>query len=419
MSPDQLPINIDRLWSDVETISGYTKPDEPWTRRAFSQQFLDARDWLKGRMEQASLTVEVDAAANLIGRLAGDGTGKGAIVSGSHCDTVVAGGRFDGIAGVLAALEVSRALQDAGKMLRHGFEVVDFLSEEPSDFGVSCIGSRAISGMLEPGMLASRDNTGDSLQQALTRIGGNPLQLGSPLRARSEFAAFVELHIEQGPVLEAQSLPIGVVTHIVGIRRVAISVRGRPDHAGTTPMTMRKDALVGAAILIESSNKRARALSGKPHYVVATIGRIDVKPNVPNAVPGVAEMTLEIRSDSEEILREFAEFVLQECEQEIAALGLDIVTRELSYGSPTRCASEIIDCVERSAQALSLRSMRMPSGAGHDAVYMSKLCPTGMIFVPCLAGRSHCPEEWLEPEQLLAGTRVLAQTILTLDKELT
>ncbi|WLG81975.1 Zn-dependent hydrolase [Pseudomonas sp. FP1911] len=418
MTEPQLELNIERLWNRVNTLSSFTLPDVPWTRRAFSPEFEQARQWLKAEFESAGLSVTLDAGGNLIGQLDGSEADLKTLISGSHCDTVVGGGRFDGIIGVLAALEVAHALKDAGQRLRHPFQVIDFLSEEPSDYGISCVGSRAFAGLLTAEMLASKNRAGESLAQAMTRIGGAPERLGQALREPGSTAAFVELHIEQGPVLESRGLPIGSVTNIVGIRRVGITVHGLPDHAGTTPMDLRRDALVGAAELIREARNMAADMSGNPHYVVATVGRLDVSPNVPNAVPGKVEMVLEVRSDSKQVLLDFPEHLLERCTPVLADLRLTVDSVPLTYADPTDCSTIVIEAVSEVAKQLGLPHMTMPSGAGHDAVYVGATGPMGMVFVPCLNGRSHCPEEWLEPQQLLDGTRVLAQTLIYLDGHL-
>lgn len=418
MTDSPLEVNIDRLWSRVNTLSTFTLPNVPWTRRAFAAEFEQSRKWLRSEFEAAGLTVTLDAGGNLVGELGGSEPGLNPLISGSHCDTVVGGGRFDGIIGVLAALEVAHSLKDANRRLRHPLQVIDFLSEEPSDYGISCVGSRAFSGLLSPGMLASENRAGESLAQALTRIGGAPHALGKALRGPNSTAAFVELHIEQGPVLESRGLQIGSVTNIVGIRRVGITVHGLPDHAGTTPMDLRRDALVGAAELIREARKMAAVLSGDPHYVVATVGRLDVSPNVPNAVPGKVEMVLEVRSDSKEVLLAFPEQLLDACVPVLADLRLTVDSVPLTYADPTDCSPVVIEAVSQVAERLGFSHMTMPSGAGHDAVYVGATGPMGMVFVPCLNGRSHCPEEWLDQKQLLDGTRVLAETLIQLDNQL-
>jgi len=412
------PIDADRLWRRVQTLSTFTDPDLPWTRRAFTERFLQARDWLRAQMQEAGLEVRLDEGGNLIGRRAGRDAGAAPLVTGSHCDTVVEGGRFDGIIGVLAGIEVAQALREEGRELAHPLEVIDFLSEEPSDYGISCVGSRALAGLLDARMLAAQRPDGQSLAEGLRAIGGRPEALGRPLREAGGTAAFVELHIEQGPVLETRGLPIGVVTHIVGIRRVAVTVAGRPDHAGTTPMDLRRDALVGAARLIDAACLRARELGTGGRYVVATVGRIAMTPNVPNAVPGKVEMVLEVRSDDEDVLAAFPEDLLADCAARLQDLRVSAAIRPLSRAGVTACAPLVMEAVERAADALGYEHVRLPSGAGHDGVYVARTGPVGMIFVPCLEGRSHCPEEWLEPSQLLDGTRVLYRTLVELDARL-
>lgn len=371
---------------------------------------------MRQQYEAAGLEVSLDAGGNLIGRREGRNPNLAPIVTGSHCDTVVGGGRYDGIIGVLAGIEVAHAMKEQAVQLQHPFEVIDFLSEEPSDYGISCIGSRAYSGLLDAAMLVARNTEGESLAQGIERVGGKPSVLDKPLRGPSSMAAFVELHIEQGPVLEAKGLPIGVVSNIVGIRRVLVTVKGRPDHAGTTPMNIRCDALVGAARVIDRANREASRLSWNPHYVVATIGRIAMQPNVPNAVPAQVELILEVRSDSPQVLDSFPEQLLDSVAAELKELRVSASFAHVSRAQPTDCSALVMDAVERASRALGYASTRMPSGAGHDGVYMAPTGPIGMIFIPCLDGRSHCAEESITSKQLLDGTRVLYQTIGELDR---
>lgn len=409
------PINQDRLNARIARISEFTRPEMPWTRRAFSPEFERARAWLRDEFQEAGLSVKLDAGGNLVGRREGEKPDLPAIVTGSHCDTVVSGGRFDGILGVIAGLEVAQTLSEAGISMNHPFELIDFLSEEPSDYGVSCVGSRAFSGLLTQEMLALRNPEGETLREGIQRIGGSPAQLHAPLRAEGSTAAFVELHIEQGPVLETCHYPIGIVTNIVGIRRVLIKVSGRPDHAGTTPMHIRRDALVGAAHIVTNASALASRMAENPHYVVATIGRMTISPNVANAVPGEVEMMLEVRSDSAAILESFPESVIRLAESHLLDLRLSASLTLVSHANPTDCQSIVMNAIDAAAKRLGYETNRMPSGAGHDAVYVAPTGPIGMIFVPCLNGRSHCPEEWISSEQLLDGTRVLYETILELD----
>ena len=409
------PVNGERLWARVEALAALTTPEAPWTRRAFSPLFLQSREWLVAQMTEAGLQVSIDAGGNLVGRMEGSNPTLPPLMSGSHCDTVPSGGRFDGIIGVLAALEVAHALRDQGRALQHPLEVVDFLSEEPSDYGISCVGSRAMSGQLTPAMLDARNAQGESLAEGIVRAGGRPGALGQPLRPPGSVAAFVELHIEQGPVLEAGQLPIGVVTNIVGIRRVEVTVDGRPDHAGTTPMHIRQDALAGAAQIIDAV-QRAAADNAGPHYVVATVGRIAVSPNASNAVPGQVQLTIEVRSDHAATLDGFIEGVMASVAERLRQLRVSARVQPLSRSHPVDCTPSVMHTIERVAASLSLPCMRLPSGAGHDAAYLAPAGPMGMIFIPCLNGRSHCPEEWITPEQLLRGTQVLFLAIGALDR---
>ncbi|WP_265556180.1 Zn-dependent hydrolase [Serratia grimesii] len=411
-------IDSGRLWARVNHLAQMTLPDVPWTRRAFTPLFSEARIWLAEQMQLAGLTVTLDEAGNLIGRRAGLRNDLAPLVTGSHCDTVVGGGRYDGIIGVLAGIEIAHSLHQQTIALQHPFEVIDFLSEEPSDYGISCVGSRALSGELDSGMLAAKNAQGETLAEAMARIGAQPEKLTQPLRLPGGTAAYLELHIEQGPVLEHQRLPIGVVTHIVGIRRVLVTVVGQPDHSGTTPMDIRRDALVGAAHVIEQAHAAASRQSGNPHYVVATVGRIAMTPNVPNAVPGRVELMLEVRSDSQQVLDCFPELLLEQCLSRLQALGLQAELQHVSRARPTACAESVMQAIDNAAQSLGLASRRLPSGAGHDAVYMAPTGPVGMVFIPCLNGRSHCPEESITEQQLADGARVLAQALINLDKQL-
>ncbi len=407
-------LDRDRLWADIETLAGFTRPDSPWTRRAFSPEFDAARAWLARAFAEAGLAVRLDACANLIGRRAGAEPGLPVLMSGSHCDTVPAGGRFDGIAGVAAALAFARALRESGTALRHPFEVVDFLSEEPSDYGVSSVGSRAIAGRLSPEHLAMTDAAGETLAQAIARAGGDPAALDRPLRRPGEIAAYVELHIEQGRVLEAAGLPIGVVDRIVGIARHALVVTGRTDHAGSTPMDARLDALAGAARVIAAVEALARDLTGKPDYVVATVGKIAAFPNAANAVPGRVEMVLDLRAGSDATLAAFPELLKSRCD--LGPLGFEIAP--ISLAPATLCAKPVTEAIAAAADRLGLGHRALPSGAGHDAVNAALVAPAGMIFIPCRDGRSHVPEEWCSPEELHDGARVLAETLLDLDRRL-
>ncbi len=261
MPARNLPLDADRLWNDIMALAAITDPERPYTRRSFTPLFLEGRAWIAERFREAGLDVRIDTGGNLIGRREGRDPARGVLMVGSHSDTVPAGGRFDGIAGLITALEIVRALDEAGEQLEHTIEVVDFLAEEPSDFGVSCVGSRAAAGVLTPAMLDLTGPGGERLGDALRRVGGDPEALAAA--KRDDVRAFLELHIEQGPVLERGGIDIGIVTSIVGIRRIEIVFEGAADHAGTTPMDVRRDALVaGAATVVGRAADGRRAGGG-------------------------------------------------------------------------------------------------------------------------------------------------------------
>jgi N-carbamoyl-L-amino-acid hydrolase len=413
-----ITINADRLWSRIEALSRFTDPARPWTRRAFDVQFAQGRAWLAEEFKAAGLTVEVDAGGNLIGSTPGTGHGLGALVAGSHSDTVPAGGRFDGMLGLLAALEAAQSIREQKISLVHPLEVVDFLAEEPSDFGISCIGSRSWAGVLTASDLARSLPSNVTLASAINRAGGIAERLGKAIRTRDSVSAYVELHIEQGLVLAERKVEIGVVTAIVGIRRHEVTVKGRADHAGTTPMSLRRDALVGAAGFICAVEELARLRPAESAYLVATVGKLSVEPNAVNAVPGSVTMILETRSTDEAALLLFEQALWTRTEGELDDRGLRLTRSLLSQTLPTACSPLIQSTIEEASMAAGFRSTRLPSGAGHDGVFVARIAPMGMIFVPCREGRSHTPEEWAEPGDCANGARVLAETLILLDRSL-
>jgi N-carbamoyl-L-amino-acid hydrolase len=401
-----LSIDQERLWADVMALAAITDPQRPYTRRSFSPLFLEGRAWLRHRFAAAGLKVRIDPGGNLIGRMEGSNPALPAIMLGSHSDTVPSGGRFDGVAGLVAALEVTRAL-GAGHRLRHAVEVVDFLAEEPSDFGVSCVGSRAMAGLLLPDMLDYAAANGERLGDAIDRVGGAAQRLAAA--RRSDIAAYLELHIEQGVVLESKQIDVGVVTAIVGIARLEVVFQGAADHAGTTPMPLRRDAAVAAA--------RAIALAAERHFV-ATAGIVEVEPNAANVVPGRARVVFDIRAEDRALSKEFiadldasTAAIAKECGVERARFAL------LSDTAPVACDARLGDALARSATRLGLSVLRLASGAGHDAAFLARIAPAAMVFVPCRGGKSHTPEEWADASALAAGAAVLLEATRLIDED--
>ena len=406
-----------RLWADHEALARLTEPERPFTRRSFTPLFSEGRAWLEQRFRDAGLETRIDAGGNLIGRLKGTDAGAGTLMTGSHSDTVPSGGRFDGISGVLAGIEVARCLSARGRPLRHGFEVVDFLAEEASDCGVSCVGSRAMTGHLDETLLAQTFPDGRTLVQALEAVGGDPARLAEAVR--DDIRAFLELHIEQGPVLESADTAIGAVAAIVGITRVEIVFEGQAGHAGTVPMEGRRDALAASAGLVgwvkESATDIAR---GVPGHFVATAGVLQVEPNAPNVVPARARLVVDARSDDRGQVGRFVDSLRTEAEAAAARQGVRLaVCGLLSESLPVNCDGRLQRAIVRAADRLGLSSMTMASGAGHDTSFLARICPAAMVFVPCRGGLSHHADEWAEPAVLAAGAKVLLETILAVDQD--
>ena len=399
-------------------LAAMTDPERPYTRRSFSPLFLEGRAWLARQFAAAGLAVRIDAAGNLIGRLGGKIPELGVLAIGSHSDTVPSGGRFDGIAGIATGLEVARALRDASERFDHSLEIIDFLAEEPSDYGLSCVGSRGMSGALAAPMLEMKEPGGETLREALRRVGGDPDAIGAA--QRNDIKAFLELHIEQGSVLESQSVPVGIVTAIAGIRRVQMTFEGAADHAGTTPMAMRHDALVAAANTVISVRHTAERLAGEgAGYFVATVGVLTVEPGAANVVPAKCRMVIDIRTTAAALTERFTQAIERESAQHAAEARVARSSLEmLSDGPPVDCDAALRSALSRSAGKLGLRSLELASGAGHDAAFMSRICPSAMVFVPCRDGKSHTPEEWADRDAIAAGAAVVLDTIKSLDQTL-
>ncbi|WP_299808024.1 Zn-dependent hydrolase [Tardiphaga sp.] len=413
-----LPLDADRLWADVMALAEITDPQRPYTRRSFTALFLEGREWLVQRFNEAGLTTRIDTAGNLIGRMEGRNPALGVIAIGSHSDTVPSGGRFDGIAGVATGLEIVRALRDSGVQPEHTIEVIDFLAEEPSEYGLSCVGSRGMTGSLDDKMLALTEPGGETLRDALRRVGGDPDRL--ELAKRDDIRAFLELHIEQGIVLESQSLDVGIVSSIVGIRRIEVIFQGEADHAGTTPMALRHDALVAAAATVSSVRRAAEQLAaGGADYFVATVGILSVDPSASNIVPGRCRLVIDARTTQPALTQRFVEIIDRESTAHAMAARVTRATfATLSDGPPVACDPALRTALREGAHDLGLSEIDLPSGAGHDAAFMSRICPSAMIFVPCRAGKSHAPEEWADREAIAAGAAAIYQAVKALDQSL-
>lgn len=395
-----------RFWDWIMRLGEFTEPDRPYTRRSFSPLFLEGREWLTKQMHSLGLDTHIDAAGNLIGRLEGSDPKAGTIMIGSHSDSVPNGGRFDGMAGIITGLECIASWQDSGKVLRHAVEVVDYLAEEPSEWGISCVGSRGITGFMTPELLnAPHPETKELLKNAIKRMGGVPDQL----RKREDVTAVLELHIEQGRVLETESLDVGVVSSIVGILRLSIVFEGEAGHAGTTPMDIRRDASVAAARTNWMASEAAnRIWKQSGHYLTATCGQTFTHPNASNVVPRKTQLVFDIRSDSKETMETFAT-ELQAIAKESAALANVNISEfeRMTDTFPVSCDRLLMNLLNQASEFHGVSSKEMPSGAGHDAAFMAHIAPMAMVFVPSLAGVSHRPDEWTTAEQFELGVAVL------------
>ena len=409
------PLNVrrDRLEADLWRLAEFTDPELPYTRRAFSPQYYAAREWLAGRFREAGLDTRVDAAGNLVGRL-GQGEGP-ALMLGSHTDTVEAGGRFDGVVGVIGALELARCIQEAGVSLSRPLDIVDFVCEEPSVVSLSPLGSRIMAGDVTAEMVADASTPfGQTLPEAITRLGGDPSRLAGVRREPGDISGYLELHIEQGPVLERASLDIGVVTVVAAPCRAVVSLTGLADHAGATSMADRRDALAGAAELTLAVERTVST----PDIVqesVGTVGFLRVSPNMVNVVPGRVDMTVEVRSTQTEALIWAMEEIERALHEISARRGLDSTLEWRHREEPALVPLDMQDVVAKAAEDLRIPVMRLPSRASHDAARLAPVAPVGMVFIPCRDGRSHCPEEWAELDNIVTGVRVLGQALLRLD----
>ena len=403
-------ISLPRLRSHIETLARFGKnPDgQGITRSCWSPAHEEARAWLLGKMKDAGLETWVDPAGNTFGRL---GSGGPTVMTGSHIDTVPQGGPLDGALGVLTGLECLQAIRESGRPPRLPLTVVAW-SDEEGRYG-SLFGSRAFTGKLDAAAIPSMAAAdGERLVDAMARAGFNALEAPKAKGDPKALAAYVELHIEQGPHLEAAGIPIGLVEGIVGIRRYRLTFIGQADHAGTTPMAWRKDAFLGAAeYALKAREHIVRKGSGKS---VTNFGRIELQPGVSNIVPARAVMLQEMRELDRAILSRLDRECLVLARAIAHRRGLRVTAEPLSRTEPARCAPRVMDAVARACQQLALPYKRMPSGAGHDAQNLARITRAGMLFIPSKGGRSHRPDETSDWKAIERGGNALLHTLMDL-----
>jgi N-carbamoyl-L-amino-acid hydrolase len=397
-----------RLEQRIKALSQFgANPEGGVSRVAFSDADLAGREYIKGLMREAGLLVTVDTAGNILGRREGRDRRLPAILFGSHIDSVPGGGNYDGDLGVIGGIEVAQLLQDHKVETRHPLEVVVFTDEEGS-----MVGSLAMTGRRQDVSLGVVSHSGQTIRDGIRRVGGDPDRLGLACRKPGDVEAFIELHIEQGAVLHEEGIPIGVVEGIVGIRWWEVVVEGVANHAGTTGMNRRRDALLSASELALAVNRVATTLSGRQ---VATVGQIRAEPGAPNVIPGRVVMSLEIRDLAAEKIQEVFDAVAAEAGRIAAARQTPIHFRESFSVAPAPTAERMRQIIAASAKDLGLRYKLMPSGAGHDAQDMTHIAPTGMVFVPSVLGVSHSPKEYTSPEDMANGANVLLRTVMAVD----
>ena len=389
------------------------------TRLVFSIKELRSRQVLIHLMRQAGLNIRIDAIGNIFGRFKGSDPRAPAVLAGSHLDTVIHGGKYDGPVGVIGALEAVRTISENKIPVRSSLEVVCFVGEESSRFGFSTLGSSLVAGEVHPEDLTNAvDPQGTKLENVLASLGITRRNMKSIKLDPRSLKAYLELHIEQGPILEAIGKRIGLVTSIAAPSRFRVIFKGRADHSGTTPMNMRKDALVASAQLIEYIEKVCRKYASMAKgRVVGTVGAMKIEPGVINAVPGRTELTVDIRGTSAQSKNQVARMVKQQARAIAKQRGIGVDVLTIREEDPVPLDKRLLRVSQELCDEKGINYEIMPSGAGHDAMQMAKITPAGMIFVPSKRGISHNPLEWTDPRDIALGAQLLMETMIRVANE--
>jgi allantoate deiminase len=404
-------IDGERLWRRISDLGEIGKQGEGGvTRLSFTDEERAAKGRVASYMEEAGLSVREDAAGNLFGSREGKSQDAPAVLVGSHLDSVYNGGNFDGPLGVLAGVEVLQTMNEQGIETEHPIEVVAFTDEEGARFSFGMIGSRALAGKLSPRDLEHEDKAGVSVARAMRAYGLDPERIDEATRPASSVEAYVELHIEQGRVLENEDLPVGVVTGIAGPVWFRFVLEGESGHAGTTPMNLRRDPLAAAAEIMGVIESEA----ARTGTTVGTVGQLDLAPGGINVIPGRVEFSLDLR-DIDEGVRDLVEQSILEKAEALCrrrTVGFEVET--LQRLPPAPCSELVRVATKGACERLGIRPFLLPSGAGHDGMQLTNLCPMGMIFVRSKNGISHNPDEWSSQEDCATGADVLYWTALEL-----
>jgi beta-ureidopropionase / N-carbamoyl-L-amino-acid hydrolase len=403
-----LRVNGRRVNDHLRELSEFGKnPQGGVSRLAYSEADLKGREYAMGLMREAKLDVNVDAAGNIIGRRAGNDASLKPLVIGSHIDSVPEGGNYDGDVGSMGAIEVAQTLAENNVALRHPLEVIIFQNEEGGT-----IGSHAIAAGLTEKELNLVTNSRKTIREGIKFIGGDPDKLAGVVRKPGDIAAYLELHIEQGGVLYSEKISIGVVEGIVGINWWDVTVEGFANHAGTTPMNQRRDALLAAAKYVEAVN---RVVTSVPGRQVGTVGKIQAFPGAYNVIPGKVTTSLGLRDLDAAKTKMLFEKILLEVQQIEKTTGTKFEFKQTNSTPPAPTDVRVRGVIDEAAKQLGFTTKFMPSGAGHDAQEMARLGPVGMIFVPSVSGISHSPREFSRPEDVTNGANVLLHALLKLD----
>ncbi|BBW77104.1 Zn-dependent hydrolase [Klebsiella michiganensis] len=401
-----------RVMARADELAAISETPDALTRVYLSPQHLEANQRAARWMTQAGMTVWQDSVGNICGRYEGEQEGAPAILLGSHLDTVRNAGRYDGMLGVLAAIEVVHGLHQQGRRLKQAIEIVGFCDEEGTRFGITLLGSRGITGTWPESWLAQTDADGVSVAQAMVLAGLDPARIHLAARRPEEIAAYLELHIEQGPCLEQEGLALGVVEAINGARRLNCRFTGEAGHAGTVPMSHRKDALAAAAEWMVRVETLTREQGGNR---VATVGTLRCAPGAVNVIPGDVTLTLDIRGPHDQPLDALLDTLLKEAQAIASRRQLRFSAEEFYRIAATACDSGLQQVLSEAVQAVQGRSLTLPSGAGHDAIAIAERWPSAMLFVRCKGGISHHPAESVTADDVALAIAAYSRAVSALD----
>jgi len=400
-------LSPERILERCESLAQHSELPGGLTRVFLSPQARAATDKVLGWMREAGMQAKLDAIGNAAGRYEGSRSGLPCLMLGSHLDTVRDAGKYDGMLGVLSAIECVHALNAAQKRLPFAIEVIGFGDEEGVRFGTTLLGSRAVAGIFDMAALEARDSLGKTMADALREFGLDPARIPTIARKKGDVLAYAELHIEQGPVLESEGLPVGVVSAINGFSRLRVTLRGAAGHAGTVPMKLRRDALAGAA---ECALAVERVATSHPE-LVGTVGRFEVKPGAINVIPGEVMFTVDVRAPQDSLREDAVARIRSEIDNVCRTRKLTHEIETLQDFGVTACAPRLIEQMERAVAGQGFRVRRLPSGAGHDGMALGAIAEICMLFVRCKRGISHSPLESITREDADAGVKVLFEFI--------